>query len=412
MTENSPSQGISTLVLHYNEGLDPNHAHVTPIYQTATFSYPDTATGAAIYKGEKPGYSYTRGTNPNPIHYASKIAMLESLDLRRTNPDKQFEEVAAGKTFSSGMAAISAAILGRAKVGDTLIVQQSIYSNSFNFFSEIAPRLGLNAIWLRDTTPAGWQGAFRAHPEAILAYAETPANPTMLVVDLAAIAEIAHQHGSWLMVDNTFATPYCQRPITLGADVVLHSTTKYLSGHGVIIGGVVVSPHLDFVQEQLALMMKTLGAAPSPFDSWLANMGLKTFELRMQRHCDNAMAVARYLESHPKVAAVYYPGLDNHQGHDIAQKQMLHYGGMLSFELDGGIEAGETLMNNLHVATLVVSLGNVDSLIQHPASMTHSTVPPTERIKMGISDGLVRFSVGVENIEDILEDLDHGLKQV
>lgn len=412
MTENSPSQGISTLVLHYNEGLDPNHAHVTPIYQTATFSYPDTATGAAIYKGEKPGYSYTRGTNPNPIHYASKIAMLESLDLRRTNPDKQFEEVAAGKTFSSGMAAISAAILGRAKVGDTLIVQQSIYSNSFNFFSEIAPRLGLNAIWLRDTTPAGWQGAFRAHPEAILAYAETPANPTMLVVDLAAIAEIAHQHGSWLMVDNTFATPYCQRPITLGADVVLHSTTKYLSGHGVIIGGVVVSPHLDFVQEQLALMMKTLGAAPSPFDSWLANMGLKTFELRMQRHCDNAMAVARYLESHPKVAAVYYPGLDNHQGHDIAQKQMLHYGGMLSFELDGGIEAGETLMNNLHVATLAVSLGNVDSLIQHPASMTHSTVPPTERIKMGISDGLVRFSVGVENIEDILEDLDHGLKQV
>ncbi len=412
MTENSNLQGLSTLVLHYGEGRDPKHAHVTPIYQTATFSFPDTATGAAIYKGEQPGYTYTRTTNPNPLHYARKIALLESLDLMRTRPGEPLDQVVAGKAFSSGMAAISAAVLGRAKVGETLIVQQSLYSNAYNFFNEMAPRLGINVVWLKDTTPAGWQAAFRAHPEAVLAYAETPANPTMLVVDLAAAAEIAHQHGCWLMVDNTFATPYCQRPLALGADAVLHSTTKYLSGHGVIIGGVVVSPHLDFIHKDLALMMKTLGAAPSPFDSWLANMGLKTFELRMQRHCDNAMAVARYLESHPKVAAVHYPGLESNRGHHIAQKQMLHYGGMLSFELTGGLIAGETLMNNLHVATLAVSLGNVDSLIQHPASMTHSSVPPSERINMGITDGLVRFSVGVENIEDILDDLEKGLEKV
>lgn len=412
MNENKPFQGLSTLVLHFGEGRDPKHAHVTPIYQTATFSFPDTTTAAAIHRGERSGYTYTRTNNPNFDQYARKIALLEGIDLLKNHPGHELEEVIAGRAFSSGMAAISAAVLGRAKVDDTLIVQHSIYSNAFNFFNNIAPRFGINVVWLKDTSPKGWQEAFKAHPGAVLAYAETPTNPTMLVVDLSSVAEITHQHGGWLIVDNTFATPYCQRPMTLGADVVIHSTTKYLSGHGVIIGGVVISHHLDFVHNQLALMMKTLGAAPSPFDSWLANMGLKTFELRMQRHCENAIAVAKYLESHPKVARVYHPGLESHPGHRIAQKQMLHYGGMLSFELTGGLKAGETLMNNLQVATLAVSLGNVDSLIQHPASMTHSSVPPNERINMGITDGLVRFSVGVENIEDILADLEQGLKKV
>jgi methionine-gamma-lyase len=222
-----------------------------------------------------------------------------------------------------------------------------------------------------------------------------------------------------LVVDNTFATPYCQRPLGLGADVVVHSTTKYLSGHGAIIGGLVASPHLDYMRRDLQLVLKTLGGAPSPFDAWLANLGLKTFELRMQRHCENALAVARYLESHPYVAKVHYPGLEGDPGHALALRQMHGFGGMLSFELRGrrgrgaggadAVQAGAALMDRLRLTSLAVSLGNVDSLIQHPASMTHASLPREARLAMGISDGLVRFSVGVENIEDILADLEHGL---
>jgi methionine-gamma-lyase len=232
------------------------------------------------------------------------------------------------------------------------------------------------------------------------------------VVDLKEVAEIAHQYDCWLVVDNTFATPYCQQPLSLGADIVVHSSTKYLSGHGVIISGVLVSQHLEFMRQEIPLIVKTLGGAPSPFDAWLANLGLKTFELRMQRHCENAMAVASFLEGHPAVARVHYPGLLNDAGHTIAMKQMHAYGGMLSFELKGGLKAGEALMNQIRIATLGVSLGNVDSLIQHPASMTHSSVAPAERVKMGISDGLVRFSVGIENLEDILADFEAGLAGV
>jgi len=233
----------------------------------------------------------------------------------------------------------------------------------------------------------------------------------MLVVNLAEVAELAHQYGCWLMVDNTFATPYCQRPLSMGADVVVHSTTKYLSGHGVIIGGLVISTHLDYMQEEIPLVMKTLGGAPSPFDAWLADLGLKTFELRMQRHCENAIGVARFLEGHPSIASVNYPGLETDTGHTIAVKQMHAFGGMLSFELKGGLKAGEKLMNRLKIATLGVSLGNVDSLVQHPASMTHVSVPAAERKKMGISDGLVRFSVGIENLDDILADFEKGLER-
>jgi methionine-gamma-lyase len=211
------------------------------------------------------------------------------------------------------------------------------------------------------------------------------------------------------VVDNTFATPYCQRPLSLGADVVVHSATKYLSGHGVIIGGLVISTHLDFMKQQIPLIMKTLGGAPSPFDTWLANLGLKTFELRLQRHCENALAVAQFLQNHPAVERVNYPGLESDPGHEIAKQQMHAFGGMVSFELMDGLQGGERLMNRLQLVTLGVSLGNVDSLIQHPASMTHVSVPPAERHKMGISDGLVRFSVGIENEQDILADLEQGL---
>lgn len=412
MEDMSPNYGLSTLVNHFTERDQPHHALIAPIYQTSTFGFPDVDTGADIFKGNTPGYIYTRLRNPNSDQFARKVALLEALDLARENPGTDIEQLAAGKVFASGMAAITTTVLARAKAGDTVLAQESLYSNTYNFFDEIAPRAGVKVVWVRDTSISGWEAAFNDHPEACLAYAETPANPTMLVIDLQAVAELAHRNGSWLMVDNTFATPYCQRPLSLGADAVVHSATKYLSGHGVIIGGVAVSRHPDFVWGDLQYFMKTLGTSPGPFDAWLANLGLKTFELRMQRHCENALQVARYLHAHPAVARVYYPGLQGHSTHAIARRQMHAFGGMLSFELKGGLEAGKRLMNNLKVVRLAVSLGNVESLIQHPASMTHSTVPVDERLKVGITDGLVRFSVGIENGEDILADLEQGLEKI
>jgi methionine-gamma-lyase len=409
MGKNSKNFGLGTLVNHFAEGDYPHRAHVMPIYQTSLFSFPDHATGVAIYDGSMEGYTYTRAGNPNADHFALKVARLEAIDLLDVQKGAQVDDLVAGKAFASGMSAISSAILARVKAGETIIVQESLYSNAFNFLSKIAPRMGIDVVWVKDTSAAGWEAALKANPQATLVYAETPANPMMLVVNLAEVADLAHEYGCWLVVDNTFATPYCQRPLSLGADVVVHSATKYLSGHGVIIGGLVISTHLDFMKQQIPLIMKTLGGAPSPFDTWLANLGLKTFELRLQRHCENALAVAQFLQNHPAVERVNYPGLESDPGHEIAKQQMHSFGGMVSFELMDGLQGGERLMNRLQLVTLGVSLGNVDSLIQHPASMTHVSVPPAERHKMGISDGLVRFSVGIENEQDILADLEQGL---
>lgn len=405
----SASHSISTLVTHVGEDDNPHHTHVTPIYQTSTFNFPDVATGAGIVARTEPGYYYTRLGNPNLDHLARKIAILEGLDLIRLQPEADPNNLVAGQVFTSGMAAITAVLFSLLKAGDTIVAQEAVYSATFTFLKEIAPTLGIQVEWVRDISPASWETAFNAHPGARLAYAETPANPTMAMVDLKAVAEIAHRHGAWLAVDNTFATPYCQRPLSLGADIVFHSTTKFLSGHGALTGGAVVSSHSDYIHKLLYTFVKVLGGIPSPFDSWLANLGLKTFELRMQRHCENAMEVASFLSTHPAVATVYYPGLEDDPGHEVAIRQMHAFGGMLSFELKGGMQAGIRLMERVRLATLAVSLGNVDTLIEHPASMTHGSVPREDRLNQGITDGLVRLSVGIENLADILADLEQGL---
>ena len=405
----STSHSFGTLVTHVGEDDNPHHTHVTPIYQTSTFNFPDVATGAGIVARTEPGYYYTRLGNPNLDHLARKIATLEGIDLIRLQPETDPNVLVAGQVFTSGMAAITAILFSLLKAGDTVVAQEAVYSATFIFLKEIAPTLGIQVIWVHDLSPDSWEKAFESHPSVRLAYAETPANPTMAMVDLTAVAEIAHRHGAWLAVDNTFATPYCQRPLTLGADIVAHSTTKFLSGHGALTGGAVVSSHLDYIHKSLYTFVKVLGGIPSPFDSWLANLGLKTFELRMQRHCENAMEVAHFLSTHPAVATVYYPGLEDDPGHEVAVRQMHAFGGMLSFELKGGMQAGIRLMERVRLATLAVSLGNVDTLIEHPASMTHGPVPPQDRLSQGITDGLVRLSVGIENLPDILADLEQGL---
>lgn len=409
MYQFSANHSLSTLVTHIGEDDNPHHTHVTPIYQTSTFNFPDVATGAGIVARTKPGYYYTRLGNPNHDQLARKIALLEGIDLIRLQPEANPDDLVAGQVFTSGMAAITAVLLSLLKAGDTVIAQEAVYSATFTFLKEIAPALGIQVVWISDTSLAGWETAFAAHPDARLAYAETPANPTMAVVDLKMVADIAHGHAAWLAVDNTFATPYCQRPLTLGADIVLHSTTKFLSGHGALTGGAVVSIHPDYLHKSLYTFVKVLGGIPSPFDSWLANLGLKTFELRMQRHCENTLQVARFLATHPAVDRVHYPGLEDDPGYQIASRQMHAFGGVLSFELKGGMDAGIRLMERVRLATLAVSLGNVDTLIEHPASMTHGPVPRADRLKQGITDGLVRLSVGIENLADILADLDQGL---
>jgi methionine-gamma-lyase len=405
----STSHSISTLVTHVGEDDNPHHTHVSPIYQTSTFNFPDVATGAGIVARTEPGYYYTRLANPNLDQLAKKIATLEGLDLIRQQPEADLNNVVKGQVFSSGMAAITAVLFSLLKAGDSVVAQEAVYSATFTFLKEIAPTLGIQVEWVRDISPAGWEAAFKNHPKVKLAYAETPANPTMAVVDLKVVAEIAHRHEAWLAVDNTFATPYCQRPLSLGADIVVHSTTKFLSGHGALTGGAVVSSHVDYIQKTLYNFVKVLGGIPSPFDSWLANLGLKTFALRMQRHCENAMEVARFLATHPAVACVHYPGLEDDPGHETAVRQMQAYGGMLSFELKGGMQAGIQLMERVRLATLAVSLGMVDTLIEHPASMTHGPVPREDRLNQGITDGLVRLSVGIEDLADILADLEQGL---
>jgi methionine-gamma-lyase len=409
MYQFSAKHSISTLVTHVGEDDNTHHSHVSPIYQTSTFNFPDVVTGAGIVARTEPGYYYTRLANPNLDHLAQKIATLEGLDMIRLQPDVNPNSLLAGQVFSSGMAAITAVLFSLLKAGDTVVAQEAVYSATFTFLKEIAPSLGIQVEWVRDISPAGWEAAFKAHPDAKLAYAETPANPTLAVVDLKAVADLAHRHNAWLAVDNTFATPYCQRPLSLGADIVVHSTTKFLSGHGALTGGVVVSSHTEYIHKTLYSFVKILGGIPSPFDSWLANLGLKTFALRMQCHCENAMEVARFLSTHPAVASVHYPGLESDPGHETALRQMHAFGGMLSFELKGGMQAGIQLMERVRLATLAVSLGMVDTLIEHPASMTHGPVPRADRLSQGITDGLVRLSVGIEDLADILADLEQGL---
>jgi methionine-gamma-lyase len=405
-----PNFGLGTLVTHVTEGEDPRFAHVTPIYQTSVFDFPDVATGASIFKGDVPGLNYTRWNNPNQQQLADKVAVLEGIDLLRAHPDQKPDEVVAGMAFGSGMAAVSAAVLGRIRPGQTIIAQKRSYSATHELFDKLAPRWGIRTVFIEDVSPEKWEEAFQAHPDAALAYAESPSNPTMTLTDLAAVADIAHRHGAWLAVDNTFASPYCQRPLSLGADIVIHSTTKYLSGHALIIGGVVVSRHPAFVRKELFEMLKVLGGSASPFDTWLVNMGIKTLEVRMQRHCENAMSVARFLENHPAVERVNYPGLPSHPQHELACRQMPTFGGMMSFELRGGMEAGIHMMNHVKVATLAVSLGMVDTVVSHPASMTHSGLAPDTRRAAGITDGLVRLSVGIENVGDLIADFDHAMQ--
>lgn len=388
---------FATKCVHAAEKPDPVYgAHTTPIFQTSTFIFENTRQGAARFAGEETGYVYARIPPNTPTHLvlAEKFASLEGGE--------------AGQTFASGMAAITAVALTFLKQGDNLISTDVVYGCTYSLFSEILPGLGIDVSFIDTSDSENVINAIK--PETKMVFLETPANPTMTICNIEKIAEIAREQGAVCVVDNTFSTPYFQRPLELEADISLSSCTKYVGGHADLLGGIVTG-RKDLMKRMSPIVGYTGGIMGS-HEAWLCIRGLKTLHIRMERHAENAIKVAEFLESRPEVEWVKYPGLPSHPQHSLARRQMSGYGGMLSFELKDGIEAGEKLMDNVRLCSLAVSLGATDTLIQHPASMTHACVPRRIRNKIGITDGLVRLSVGIEDCEDIIADLEQALEAI
>ena len=416
MSDIKRSYGLGTIANHYEEHGHPLHSHVMPVYQTSSFGFKDMEEAEETFSGiNKENFVYTRGRNPNTISLAKKIAMLEGIDLIRAEPDKAPEDIVAAHCAASGMGAIAAMVFSLLKSGDHIVTHTSLYSGTHKLVTEVCPRLGITVSVIDSVEAAVWQQALESNPATRLVYVETPSNPRIELHDLRALTALAHEHDAWIAVDNTAATPFHQRPLSLGCDLVIHSSTKFLNGHGVALGGAVVSRHPEFVDfwGQLGQTAMEFGATPSPSDCWLTSMGLKTFAIRMERHASNALAVAEFLEGQAKVKEVLYPGLASNRFHELAKQQMFNgFGGFMSFEMMGDKGAAHRLVEALQLPTIAISFGSTDSVIQVPASMTHSGISQADRNAAGISDNLVRFCVGIEDIEDILDDFDQALKAV
>lgn len=397
--------GFSSLAIHAGHKQDPTYSHLVPIYATSTFVYDDAEQGMRRFSGQEEGYIYSRWGNPTFTEAELKIAAMESFGLKDKNGGPL--ELKA-LLHSSGMAAISTLFFLNLKAGDKVLTHYSLYGGTEEILRNALPSLGIDCIItdLRDINKAA--EALKADPAIRMLYLETPANPTIQCVDIEELSKIARKHDCIVACDNTFATPYLQQPFRYDVDFVVHSTTKFLNGHGTAIGGVLLGKDLALMKSKGNTMRKTLGGTSNPFDTFLLINGMKTLEIRMERHCSNAMEVANFLDKHPAIAKVNYNGLPDHPDHSVAMKQMKHPGAMLSFELKKGFQGGVDFMNKLQMCTRTVSLGTCDTLLCHPASMTHFSVPKEAREKYGITDGLIRMSVGIENIGDIIADLDQS----
>lgn len=400
-------KGFSSTAVHAGQQADPKHAHLTPIYASSTYYFDTAEQGMQLFAGEENGYIYSRWGNPNLSEAADKIAALEAFELT----DKNEKPLALkGILHASGMAALSTMILSTLKTGDAILSHYSLYGGTQELIDKILPPFNIHAIIedLRDLNKA--EEAIKRNPNIRMLYLETPANPTMQCVDISALTQLAHQHNILVACDNTFATPYLQQPFKYNVDFVIHSTTKFLNGHGTAIGGVWIGKDIHFMNTLGYKTHKLIGGNSNPFDAYLLVQGIKTLQLRMDKHCTNAEQLAKFLNQHTNIATVHYAGLEKHPDYNLAKKQMKHAGPMLSFELKGGFEAGKQFINKLQMCTSAVSLGTCDSLVCHPASTTHHGVSKAQREQFGIADGLIRMSVGIENIEDILEDIDQALK--
>lgn len=392
--------GWSSLAIHAGHEENDVQAHLTPIYASSTFVYDSAEQGMRRFSGEEKGYIYSRWGNPTFSEAERKIEAMETFGLNM--------EV-KGILHASGMAAISTVLLATLKSGDKVLSHYSLYGGTEELTQQLLPGFGIERIImdLRDLNKS--EDAMKNDSAIKLLYIETPANPTIQCVDIEELSKLARKYNIKVVVDNTFATPYLQQPFKYDVDFVIHSTTKFLNGHGTAIGGILLGKDIELMNTQVKKTHKMLGGNTSPFDAFLLTQGMKTLELRMKRHCYNAMEIANYLSAHAAIEKVNYTGLASHPDFEIAQKQMKHAGAMLSFELKKGLAGGIHFMNRLKMCVRTVSLGTVDTLLSHPASMTHYGVGKEERKKYGITDGLIRMNVGIENLEDIIKDLEQSL---
>ncbi len=389
------NKGFNTKLIHAGDYDEVLGSAVMPIYQTSTFRFKSAKHGADCFAGRDPGFIYTRIGNPTINSFEEKIAQLEN-GYR-------------GIALSSGMAAVTTVYMALLDKDSHMISSASVYGPSRAVMERDFSKFGVQYSYVDTSNISEIEAAIQ--PNTKLIYIETPTNPTIELTNIKAVAELAHKHDILVCVDNTFSSPYLQKPLDLGADISLHSITKFINGHADIVGGALIAKDPE-VYKKLRQTMVYMGGNMDPHQAYMVSRGLKTLSLRMERSQESAQKVATFLENHPKVEWVKYPGLKSHPQHELAKQQMSGFGAMISFELKGGFKAGETMMNNVHLAMLAVSLGGVETLIQHPASMTHAGLSVEARKAAGISEGLVRFSVGIENVEDIIEDLEKALELV
>jgi cystathionine gamma-lyase len=378
-------RGFSTRAIHAGQNPDPTTgATIVPIYQTSTYTQEAP--------GQHKGYEYSRTGNPTRTALEECVAALEGAEY--------------GLAFASGLAATTA-VMNLFSPGDHVVAGDDLYGGTYRLFDKVLPRTGgLDFTYADTTDPASVEEALR--PETKLLWIETPTNPMLTISDIAKLSEMAHEREAVVAVDNTFASPYFQNPLALGADIVVHSTTKYMGGHSDVVGGAVATSNEGF-HERIKFYQNAAGAVPGPFDAWIVLRGLKTLAVRMRQHEENALAVARFLQNHPEVVTVYYPGLPDHPQHELAKRQMSGFSGMVSFALEGGAEAAYAAVQKTRVFHFAESLGGVESLITHPATMTHAAIPREQREARGVTDGLMRLSVGIEDEEDLLADLERAI---
>ena len=406
MAKEFPYSGFTSLAIHAGHEQDPKYAHLVPIYASSTFVYDTAEQGMRRFSGQEEGFIYSRWGNPTFAEAEKKIAAMECFGIA----DASGQPIAAKALLhASGMAAVTTLFISNLQAGDKILSHYSLYGGSQEMMDKILPGLGIEAVIvdLRDLNKA--EEALKADPKIKMMYLETPANPTLQCVDIEELTVLAKKYGKLVACDNTFATPYLQQPFRYGVDFIIHSTTKFLNGHGTAVGGVLLGRDLEFMKTRATKTHQLLGGNSNPFDAFLLINGMRTLEVRMERHCHNATEIAGYLEVHAAVAKVHYHGLSSHPDFYIASKQMRHPGAVMSVELKGGLEAGKQMMNRLKMCTRTVSLGTCDTLLCHPASMTHYGVPKEQREKYGITDGLIRMSIGMENVQDILIDLEQAL---
>ena len=384
-----------TLAVHAGEDLTQNHGAVSvPIYSASVFAFSDADEGAAIHNHHKEGYFYGKLGNPTQDALEKAICELENGE--------------SALAFASGMAAVSASILTLVKSGDHIVAPESMYSTTTLFLQELSEKFEIETTFVDATDADNYQAATR--PNTKIFWLESPSNPLLKITDFSAVSEIAKKRNILTIADNTFATPFNTRPLDFGIDVVIHSATKYLGGHSDLTAGLMVGKK-DCIEKARLKTTKLYGGNIAPQVAWLVLRGIKTLALRMERHNQNAFVIANMLLNHEKVRAVFYPGLENNNNYQIAKKQMSGFGGMIAFDV-GGVEQGKTLVNNVKVCTLATSLGGVETIIQHSASMTHATLPREQRLKAGVTDGLIRLSVGIEDVNDLIKDLQNALDKI